>query len=150
MDSQAADRAQHEFEQAQQELDREQVLAALACLERALAIWDDARWHSRLAYCIAKERGHLTRAYELCRSAIAHDPGNPLHYLYQGKVLMIAGKTYEALQALRQGMAHGGSPDIERVLASIGTRKPPVLPPLSRNNPVNKYLGILLSRLKLR
>jgi tetratricopeptide (TPR) repeat protein len=150
MDPQSGARAQIEFERAQHELDQGNVLVALASLEKALAIRDDPNWHSRLAYCIAKERGHLTRAFDLCRTAIAHDPDNPLHYYYLGKVHLIAGHTYEALQVLRQGMAHGGSPDIERELVSIGTRKPPVLPSLSRNNPLNKYLGILLSRLKLR
>lgn len=150
MDSQAAVTVQQDLERAQQELDRGNVLAALACLEKALAVCDNPLWHSRLAYCIAKERGHLTRADELCRGAIAHEPGNPLHYFYQGKVYLLAGKTYDALQALRQGMARGGSPDIEQALAGIGTRKPPPLPFLSRNNPLNKYLGILLNRLKLR
>ena len=111
MDPQSGASAQKDFEQAQQELDRGNVLAALACLERALAIWDDPLWHSRLAYCIAKERGHLTRAFELCRAAIANDPKNPVHYLYLGKVYQVAANQYEALQTLRQGMALGGLPD---------------------------------------
>jgi tetratricopeptide (TPR) repeat protein len=150
MDPQSGARAQKDFEQAQQELDRGNVLAALACLERALAIWDDPLWHSRLAYCIAKERGHLTRAFELCRAAIANDPTNPVHYLYLGKVYQIAANQYEALQTLRRGMALGGLPEIEETLAAIGTRKPPVIPVLSRRNPLNKYLGKILVRLGLR
>lgn len=150
MDPQTGAIAQMEFERAQQELDRNNVLAALACLERALAIWNDPLWHSRFGFCIAKERGHLTRAFELCHTAIAHDPGNPLHYLYLGKTYLVAGNTYEALQAFRQGMTLGGSPEIERVLASIGTRKAPVIPFLSRDNLLNKYLGIILGRLGVR
>ena len=105
------------------ELDRGNILAALACLERALAIWDDPLWHSRLGFCIAKERGHLTRAFELCRSSIEHDPKNPIHYLYLGKVHQIAANQYEALQALRQGMTLGGTPEIEQVLDSHGRSK---------------------------
>lgn len=150
MDPHTGALAQKEFDQAQRELDRGNILAALACLERALVIWDDPHWHSRLGFCIAKERGHLTRAFELCRSAIAHDPQNPVHYLYLGKVYLLAGNQYEALQALRQGMTLGSLPEIEKTLAAIGTRKPPVIPAFSRDNPLNKYLGIIMARLGLR
>lgn len=150
MDTQTVAHAQKEFDQAQRELDQGSVLAALACLERALAIWDDPLWYSRLGFCVAKERGHLTQAFELCRSAIAHDPENPLHHLYLGKVYLIAGNQYEALQTLRQGMLLGGLPEIEKTLAAIGTRKTPVIPAFSRDNLLNRYLGIIMARLGLR
>jgi tetratricopeptide (TPR) repeat protein len=150
MDPQSGDIAQKEFDQARRELERGNVLAALACLERALAIWDDPLWYSRLAFCVAKERGHLTRAFELCRTAIAHDPRNPVHYLYLGKVHLLADNQYEALKALRQGMAYGDLPEIEKLLTEIGKRKPPVIPALSRSNLLNKCLGKILARLRLR
>lgn len=150
MDPETGAIAQKEFDRAQQELDRNNVLAALACLERALGIWDDPLWHSRLGFCIAKQRGQLTAAFELCRSAIEHDPGNPLHHLYLGKVYLVAGNTFEALQAFRQGMILGGSPELERMLEAIGTRKPPVISFLSRDNLLNKFLGIILSRFGMR
>lgn len=142
--------AYKEFDQAQLELDRGNILAALACLERSLAISDDPLWHSRFGYCIAKERGQLTRAFELCRSAIEHDPGNPVHYLYLGKVHQLAANQYEALQTFRQGMTLGGLPEIEQALTAIGTRKPPAIPALSREHLLNKYLGKILARLGLR
>lgn len=150
MDPESGAIAQKEFDRAQQELDQNNVLAALACLERALGIWDDPLWYSRLGFCIAKQRGQLTRAFELCRTAIEHDPGNPLHYLYLGKVNLVAGNTYEALQAFRQGMVLGGSPELERMLEVIGTRKSPVISFLSRDHLLNKYLGKILGRLGLR
>jgi tetratricopeptide (TPR) repeat protein len=150
MDPHSGAQAQKEFDQAQRELDRGNVLAALACLERALATWDDPLWYSRLGFCIAKERGHLTRAFELCHAAIAKDPKNPVHYLYLGKVHQIAANQYEALQALRQGMTLGTLPEIESALAAIGTRKPPVIPAISRSNPLNKYLGLIMTRLGIR
>ncbi|MDD2541789.1 MAG: tetratricopeptide repeat protein [Desulfuromonadaceae bacterium] len=150
MDPETGTIAQKQFEQAQRELEQNNVLAALACLERALSIWDDPIWYSRLGFCIAKQRGQITRAFELCRTAIEHDPGNSLHYLYLGKVYLVAGNTYEALQAFRQGIVCGGSPELERMLDSIGTRKSPVIPFLSRNNPLNKFMGIILSRMGLR
>lgn len=142
--------AQKEFDQALLELDQNNVLTALACLERALSIWDDPYWYSRLGFCIAKQRGQLTRAFELCQTSIEHDPDNPVHYLYLGKVYLVAGKSPEALQAFRQGMLLGGNPELERMLDVIGTRKPPVIDSLSRDNLLNKYLGIIFSRLGLR
>ena len=150
MDPETGAIAQKEFDRAQQELDLNNVLAALACLERALSIWNDPLWHSRLGFCIAKQRGQLTRAFELCRNSIEHDPGNPLHYLYLGKVYLVAGNTNEALRTFRQGMILGGSPELERMLASIGTRKPPVISFLSRDNLLNKFLGIIFDRFGLR
>lgn len=150
MDPETGAIAQKEFNRAQQELDQNNILAALACLERALSIWDDPLWHSRLGFCIAKQRGQLTRAFELCRGAIEHDPGNPLHYLYLGKVHLVSGNTYEALQAFRQGMECGGNPELVRMLETIGTRKPPVISFLSRDNLLNKILGIILARFGLR
>jgi tetratricopeptide (TPR) repeat protein len=150
MDPQSAAHAQKEFDQAGRELERGNLLAALSCLERALAIWDDPHWYSRLGYCIARERGHLTRAYELCRSAIEHEPRNPLHYLYLGKVHQIAANQCEALRAMRQGMSLGGTPELQQELERMGTRKAPVIPVLSRKNPLNKILGRVFARLGLR
>lgn len=150
MDPQSGAIAQKEFDHARQALGQGNVLTALACLERALAIWNDPHWHSRLGFCVAKERGHLTQAFALCKASIDHEPENPLHYLYLAKVHLVAGDTLQALQALRQGMALGGTPEIERMLASLGTRNRPVIPFLSRDNPLNKYLGKILRRLGLR
>ncbi|MDD2853517.1 MAG: tetratricopeptide repeat protein [Desulfuromonadaceae bacterium] len=150
MNPETAKIAQKEFDRAQKELDSNNVLAALACLERALSIWNDPLWHSRLGFCIAKQRGQLTQAFELCRAAIEHNPDNQIHYLYLGKVHLIAGNQQEALQAFRQGMKLGGSPQLEQIIAVISTRKPPVISFLSRDNLLNKFLGIILARLGLR
>lgn len=150
VDPRSAALAERNFQRAQKELDEGHVLAALACLETALKIWDDPRWYSRLGFCVAKERGQLMRGLELCRTAIGHEPDNPVHFLYLYKIHLLAGRAEEALQALRQGMALGGTPEIERLLEAMGTRKPPVLPFLTRENRLNKYLGLLLARLGLR
>lgn len=150
MDPQSGAIAQKDFERALKELGEGNVLAALACLEKALKVWDDPAWYSCLGYCIAKERGHVTQAFELCRTSIERDPENPVHYLYLGKVHLVAGNKEEALQVLRQGMTQGGNPEISLLLDTLGTRKPPVLPFLSRDNPLNKYLGIIRSRLGVR
>src|ERR1700752_2117357 len=99
--------AEKDFERALKELGEGNVLAALACLEKALKTWDDPRWYACLGFCIAKERGQVTQGLQLCRTAIAHEPENPFHYLYLSKVHLVAGHKDEALQTLRQGMALG-------------------------------------------
>lgn len=150
MDPQSGAVAEKEFKQVLRQLGEGNVLAALASLEKALEIWDDPRWYSCLGYCIAKERGHVKKGLELCRKAIETDPANPEHYLYLGKIHLLVKNKNEALQAFREGMTHGGTPEIEQILTKIGIRRPPVISSLSRNNPLNKYLGKILSRLGLR
>lgn len=150
MDPQSGAIAEKDFQRALQELGVGNVLAALACLEKALNVWDDPRWYACLGYCIAKERGQVTKGLELCRTAIDHEPNNPGNYLFLARVHLIAGRKEEALSALRQGMAQGGNPEIERMLDGIGTRKPPPIGFLSRDSALNKYLGLILSRLGLR
>jgi tetratricopeptide (TPR) repeat protein len=150
MDPQLIGNADKEFERALRELNDGNVLAALARLESALKFRDNPGWYSYLGFCVAKERGHVTQGFKLCQEAIDHDPENPDHYLYMGKVHLIAGNRDEALLFFRQGMAQGGNQEITQLLNTLGTRKPPIIPFLSRDNPLNKQLGILLSRLNLR
>ncbi|CAH2031519.1 hypothetical protein [Trichlorobacter ammonificans] len=144
------DGAEKEFKRAQRAMDAGQVLAALAAVEKGLKLRDDAHWYSLYGYSMAKERGHLTRGLELCTTAIAREPDYPQHYFYLAQLHLVAARREEALQALRQGMSLGGTPAIARLLEEIGTRKPSVFPFLSRDNPLNKYLGLLFSRLGLR
>ncbi len=150
MDTERPSIAQIKFDQAQEELGRNDVLAALVSMEIATRCWDNPPWYSCLGYCIASQRGHLTRAIELCRSAIEHDPENQIHYLYLGKVYLIAGEKGEALKAFKQCMNLGGSLELEQILESFGVRKSPVISFLSRENLLNKFLGILLYRFNLR
>ncbi|MBT1070644.1 tetratricopeptide repeat protein [Pelotalea chapellei] len=142
--------AEKEAARAQKELEEGNVLAALACLEKSLQAEDDPSLHSCLGFCMAKERGHVTRGLELCHAAIEREPQNPIHYFYLAKVHLVAGTKEEAVSALRQGAAQGGNPQILLMLQELGTRKPPPLRFLSRDHFLNKYLGKLLGRLGLR
>jgi len=127
-----------------------QTQPALAQLERALKVMDNPSLHSYLGYCIAKERGQVKRGRELCLAALELEPENPVHYLNLAKVHKIAGQKAEAMGVLRNGMSVGGSEEILALLGSLGTRKSPPLPFLPRDHPLNKWLGIVLSRLGVR
>jgi tetratricopeptide (TPR) repeat protein len=131
-------------------LDREHVYLAMVCFEQAISLERTPLTCSRLAYCLAKVRERYPEAVALAREAISHEPENPAHYLYLGRIHMLAKERKEALEVLRQGLQHGKSPEIIRELEMLGSRKPAIFSWLSRRNPLNRYLGILLDRLGMR
>jgi predicted Zn-dependent protease len=146
----AVESADKEYERARKELGNGNVLAALACMEKALKLNDNRSWYSLLGFCIAKERGHVTRGLELCQQALAAEPENPWHYYFLARIHLVAKNKPEAVAILRKGLSHGESREISGLLDELGTRKPPVFSRLKRDNPVNVSVGWVLSRLKLR
>ena len=125
-------------------------LAALSCFDKAFVIGKSPELLSYLSYCIAAERGQIYEALKLCNDALSQEPDNPVHYLNLGRIYLHAGKKEEALLTLRKGLSFGENQTIKAILEKIGTREKPVLPFLPRNNFLNKYIGLLLHRLKLR
>ena len=125
-------------------------LSALVYFEKAVQIKEVPVYVSYLALCIAKERGQIRKAISLCEEAIKREPENPIHYLNLGKIYLHAGDREAAIRAFRAGLKHEMNREIINELIKLQTRKPPVIPFLSRNNPINKYLGIILTRLGLR
>jgi Flp pilus assembly protein TadD len=148
--SEEAEGAEREFAQAVAALAVEDTLTALAHLERALKLQDNPGWYSCLGFCIAKERGQLRKGLELCLSSLAVEPAHPGHLLNLGRVHLLSGDKSEALRVLREGMANGGSPELSRLLENLGMRKPSLFPMLRRDHPLNKFPGLILSRLGLR
>jgi tetratricopeptide (TPR) repeat protein len=124
-------------------------LSALSCFEKASKIEDDPLISSFFAFCIAKERGHFQKAISLCTDAIKADPEKSSHYLNLGKIYLLEKKKEEAINIFRQGLHYEENQQILDELNKIGTRKPLIIPFLKRSNVINKYLGMLLSRIKL-
>ena len=139
-----------EFEWAREYLAARQTLAALGHLEKALKLQDNPSWYSYLGYCIAKQRGQINKGIDLCLSSLELEREEPVHYLNLGNIHLVSGNKSEALRVFREGMVRGNHKEIQRRLDEIGMRKSPVFKSLPRNNPVNRYLGILLSKLGLR
>ncbi len=150
MGSESGRLAEREFERAREALAEEDCVAALGLVEKALKLDDNPSWYSLLGYCIAKERGQVKKGVELCQTALARESGNPDHYLNLGRIHLLAGQKAEAITAFRQGVAEGGGAELVNLLEEIGSRKPPVISFLHRDNPLNTYLGLFLSRLGLR
>ncbi|SNB45807.1 hypothetical protein [Geobacter sp. DSM 9736] len=141
--------AGREFARALKSLDADDTLTALAHIEKALKLHDRIEWWSYLGYCSARERGQFRKGLDLCARAAELDP-NPVHFLNMGKIYLIQNQKAEALEAFRAGLALGDNEDIRNRLEEIGTRKPPVLSFMSRDHPLNKFLGRFLGRLGLR
>lgn len=126
------------------------ILSALSYFEKASAIEDNPLIGSFYAFCMAKERGHFQKAISLCTDAIKADPENSFHYLNLGKIYLLEKKKEEAINIFRKGLHYEENQQILDELNKIGTRRPLILPFLKRSNIINKYLGIILSRLRLR
>ncbi|HOP39508.1 MAG TPA: tetratricopeptide repeat protein [Geobacteraceae bacterium] len=131
-------------------LENDHIYLALSCFEQAAYLKKTPLCCSYLAYCLAKVRGQYPEAISLCQGALKEDPDNPLHYLHLGRVYAMAGQRMKALSILRQGLRCDDTSEILRELTQLGERKHPLFPSLSRNHPLNKYLGLALSKLGIR
>lgn len=124
--------------------------AALDYLEMAVSLERNPLYCSNLAICLAKEKKEFKRAFSLCKEAIKKDPKNSLHYLTLGRVHLLANQKKDAIRIFNMGLRHGENRDILAELNRFDRRRPPIIPFLERDNPVNKFLGKLTYRLGFR
>jgi len=122
-------------------------LLALSIFEKLVSSEPTPVINSYYAYCIAKERGLIRNAITLCKEALEKDPENPTIYLNLGRIYILSKDMPEAIKTLREGFSKGKDEFIIVELNKLGTRRKPILPFLSRKNPLNKYLGLIASRL---
>jgi len=123
---------------------------AMSCLEEAMVSGKTPLLCSHLAYCRAVNNRGLDEAIALAREALDAEPGDTSFRLNLGRILLLAGQKEEAIRVLRQGLYYGSGPELRAQLDQLGTRKSPLFPALPRGHFVNKYSGLLLSRLGLR
>ncbi len=146
----ATDKVKSLVDEGKSALGRGDTLTALSLFEKAAETPGDLSARSFLAYCMAKERGLAARGIAVCRECLEREPDNALHYLNLGRIYLIMRKRGEAIAVFREGLKRERNEDIVAELNRLGVRSAPVLRFLSRNNPINKYLGILLTMLKIR
>lgn len=123
---------------------------ALAFFEQAVAISRAPLYCTNLAYCLAKERGDFRQAISLCREAIKDEPKNSIHFLALGRIHLLAGQKKEAIRIFSMGLRHEKNNEIMDELNRMGCRKAPAFPFLDRENPLNRYLGKLLTKIGWR
>jgi Flp pilus assembly protein TadD len=121
--------------------------AAHRYLQAALAKERSPDHLSLYALALARHTGNVQAAVALCQEAIKKEPKNSGHFLRLGTIYLIAGRKKEAVRTLHLGLRLGRNPDIRRLLQTLGQRENPVLPFLSRGNPLNKYLGKIRNNL---
>jgi uncharacterized protein HemY len=130
--------------------DQGNTLDALLHLETAARLGSTPILSSYLGYCLARERHQFKEATNLCRQALAKEPEKAIHYFNLGRVFLAAGEKRLAINAFHQGLKRERLRLILEELKKLGIRKRPVVAPLSRSHPVNKYLGMAFTRLRMR
>jgi tetratricopeptide (TPR) repeat protein len=124
-------------------LDAKDYAAAHRYLHAALERERSANNLSQYALALAAHTRKIDESIILCQEAVKKEPKNSEHFLRLGTVYLVAGKKKEAIRIFRLGLRMGRNPTITRWLQVLGDRKKPLIPFLSRTNPLNKYLGKL-------
>jgi tetratricopeptide (TPR) repeat protein len=71
----------------------------------------------------------------------------PVFYLNLGRAYLKDNDKVEAVRAFHEGLGHDPeNHDLLWELTKLGKRKRPPVPFLERGNPINKYIGILISK----
>lgn len=123
---------------------------ALSCLEQAMASGKTPTLTSYHAYCLALTHKDMDRAVSLSREALLDEPDSPDICLNMGRTLLLAGRRDEAVRVFRFALTFFRDERLVAELEKLGARRKPLCPWLSRGHFVNKYGGLLLSRLGLR
>ena len=84
------------------------------------------------------------------RDTIEEKPNNADICLKLGRIYLQSGKKNLAIKIFHLGLQEDKTRQIAEELNALGIRKPPVIPILNRNNPINKFLGKFLQRIGLR
>jgi tetratricopeptide (TPR) repeat protein len=145
-----ADETTNPFEEGLKALASDDTAEALFFFDQAAADGESPRASAYLAFCMAKELGEFGRAVDLAREAVRQDPHNPELSLILGRVHLLAGQKQAAIRVFQQGLQSGDSATLRDELDALGVRRAPPLRFLKRSNPINKYLGLFLTKMNLR
>jgi len=132
---------------------------ALAMLEDGLRLYPaDPFLLSYYGTLVAVIRKDHERGIRLCTHALKRlretipfglEFFYPLLYLNLGRAYLAAGWKKEALESFRKGLHYDAKdPDLNTELRRLGKRKAAPIPVLGRSNPINKYIGMILHKIK--
>ncbi|WP_303722409.1 tetratricopeptide repeat protein [Malonomonas rubra] len=124
--------------------------SALMLFNEAVEKRNTPEVHSYHAYCLAQSEGRFSAAAKRCRESIKREPGNSLHYLLLGRILLLAGEKRIAVKTFRQGLKASPNPKIIVELKKLGLRKDPPFKNLGRSHLLNRTFGKLLSSIGIR
>ena len=138
------------LEEALEALESNKALEAMLLLEEAKKLHSTPKLRSYLAYCNAKVNGKNSDGIRACKQTLEEEPRVADHYLNLGRIYMLVNKRGPALQVFRKGNKLGPNQQLMQEMRKFGVRKPGVIPSLDRDHIINRKLGKLMSRLKLR
>lgn len=99
-------------------------------------------FYSYLGYGIARCQGKVKEGLKLCKHSIKVEFYEPENYLNLARTCMLNKDRPGAVRAVRDGLkVDRQNLDLLTLYRELGIRKEPVLPFLSRNNPLNRLLG---------
>lgn len=106
-------------------------------------------FYAYLGYGIARYERRGKEGLALCKHAIKVQFYESENYVILSKVYLLRSRRGKAVQALHQALKlNPRHPEALKLAKEIGLRRRPLIPFLSRDNPVNKYLGMLRHRLQ--
>jgi len=119
--------------------------AAIELAKKVEKIAPPPKYLSYYGLCLAMVSTKSQTALELCESAVAVEFYNPELFHNLARVHLRMGRRDRAYPVLLQGLQlHPSHRGIQGDLRSLGIRRRPVLPFLSRGNPLNRMLGSVL------
>jgi Flp pilus assembly protein TadD len=132
-----------EFRKGVVQLQRGMTNEALESFRNASALEPrNAYFLSYYGLTLGLARRRWEDAEALCTDALKLKRTVPQLYLNLADVYRRSGRRADAIETLKNGMNFTGKDGrISDALTRFGLRRPPVLPFLSRENALNKYLG---------
>ena len=119
-----------------------EALARLSRLTSQTTLHLPAEYYAYLGYCVARFDHRTVEGVQLCEHAVALDPENPDALLCLARVHKLANHRRQGIQALKKGLRfEPHNDDLLELHLEYGVRRPPAIPFLARDNPVNVVLG---------
>lgn len=135
--------------------------SALEAVKGTLGLFpSDLYFLSHYGYLIAAVEKRVKEGYRICDDALKALSRSqsldkaffyPIFYLNFGRTCILANRRMAAIAAFQDGLKYDRTnKELLSEMNLIGVRKPPVIPFLDRNNPINKQMGKLRHRLQNR
>jgi len=129
---------------------KERFESALRLLEDDLRFTEHQLAMSYYALCLAMVERRFEQAISLCHMAIGSEFYTPEIYLNLGKIYLLNNQKRLALKAFHKGLLIDDThAELLAEINSMGVRRRPCLPTLSRKNFINRVLGVLSTRCSL-
>jgi hypothetical protein len=127
------------------------ILSELARVEDQAGQKLPSIFHGYLGQALARCEGRKRVGLELAQHAVESDPFRPENHYNLAAVHLMLGNRRRAVRALNEGLLlDPDNAELRALRVEIGVRRRPAIPFLSRENPLNRWLGLLGHRARVR